>query len=517
METPAPKPSRLKKIFRRTLFVLATLVTLVALFVAEEDWRGSRAWRNYKSAMEAKGERFDAGRLIPPKVPDDENFAACPYLAHPFQKPPGSPGWTNIDSYLPTSYELPRRPGWPYGLSADLSNWAAAFQTESENSEPAERRRQIAQERPLRYGRLAATAENSQTRSPRGTASEKMDPAQAAAIVLDHLKVCEPVLAELRAASERRYCRFNVPYEAWTGPTQERAADSTLQHLEVFKGIFQVLALHASAELAAGRSDLALEDVNMMFRLEDGLKDEPLLISQLVSYSSAALLLKPIAEGLAERRWSDEQLRSLQERLGQTDLLASTVRAFYGELDILANPFFGSLIYVPRGWDRLEQLNLNRAFQEALLPRINLAEREINPTVGHACDLAMSNYPPSGAFIHHRFFAAMMLPTMFRAPEKAAAVQTDVDLIRVACALERYRLAEGNYPDQLASLSPRFIATLPHDIINGQPLKYRRTANGKFVLYSVGWNEKDDGGVVATKKDGSPDRNHGDWVLEYPD
>jgi hypothetical protein len=66
-------------------------------------------------------------------------------------------------------------------------------------------------------------------------------------------------------------------------------------------------------------------------------------------------------------------------------------------------------------------------------------------------------------------------------------------------------------------LTPRFMATLPHDIINGQPLKYRRTASGKFVLYSVGWNEKDDGGVTVTKKDGSPDRNHGDWVLEYPD
>jgi hypothetical protein len=349
-----------------------------------------------------------------------------------------------------------------------------------------------------------------------------MDPAQAAAIVLDHLQVCEPVLAELRAASLRPYCRFNVPYEDWAGPKQEQAASSTLQHLAVFKGIFQVLALHASAELAAGQTDQALADVNMMFRLEDGLQAEPLLISQLVHYSSTVLLLKPIAEGLVERRWSDAQLRFLQERLGQTDLLSSTVRAFYGERDILANRFFsgqmsdGHIHIMLRGWYHLEQLNYNRAFQEGLLPRINLAEREVNPDTSHACDLAMSNYPPTGAFIHHRIFAALMLPGA-HAPEKAAAVQTDVDLIMLACALERYRIAEGTYPDQLASLAPRFIATLPHDIINGQPLKYRRTANGRFVLYSVGWNEKDDGGVTATKKDGSQDRNRGDWVFEYPE
>ena len=49
---------------------------------------------------------------------------------------------------------------------------------------------------------------------------------------------------------------------------------------------------------------------------------------------------------------------------------------------------------------------------------------------------------------------------------------------------------------------------LPHDIIGGQPLKYHRTADARFVLYSVGWNEKDDGGVPG--KAGA----EGDWVWE---
>jgi hypothetical protein len=471
----------MKKFFRRTLFVLAVLITLGALFIAEEDWRGSRAWHNYKTQMEAKGERFDGARLIPPKVPDDENFAACEYLAHSFVKPPDSPGWTNINSYLRYPEKMPRRPGWPYGLSADMTNWAEAFGS--------------------------------------GAATEIMDPAQAAAIVLDHLKVCEPVLAELRAASHRPYCRFDLPYDDWANrANMEQAGGVTLQHLAVVKGLFQVLALHAEAELADGQNEPALADINMMFRLNDGLKDEPLLISQLVCYASTAILLQPIAQGLADHRWSDQQLRSLQERLGQINLPASTVQAYYGERDILMNPSFNGGMMTPRGWDRLEQLNLNRAFHELLLPRINLAGREVNPALGRACDLAMTNYlgSPVARYVHHRIFASMLLPALLRAPEKAAAVQTDVDLITVACALERFRLAEGAYPEQLAALTPRFITPLPHDLINGQPLKYRRKADGKFVLYSVGWNETDDGGVTATTKDGNPDRLRGDWVLEYP-
>ena len=67
----------------------------------------------------------------------------------------------------------------------------------------------------------------------------------------------------------------------------------------------------------------------------------------------------------------------------------------------------------------------------------------------------------------------------------------------VAGALERYRLTHDSYPETLDTLAPQFIAKLPHDIINGQPLKYRRMQDGLFVLYSVGWNETDDGGTVA--------------------
>ncbi len=87
----------------------------------------------------------------------------------------------------------------------------------------------------------------------------------------------------------------------------------------------------------------------------------------------------------------------------------------------------------------------------------------------------------------------------------------------MACALERYRLAHGNYPETLDALAPQFIAAVPHDIINGQPLHYRRTEDGNFVLYSVGWNEIDDGGKIVFSKGGRVDTEKGDWVWrQYP-
>ena len=49
-----------------------------------------------------------------------------------------------------------------------------------------------------------------------------------------------------------------------------------------------------------------------------------------------------------------------------------------------------------------------------------------------------------------------------------------------------------------------------------QPLHYRPAEDWQFILYSVGWNEKDDGGTVSLTKGGSVDMDNGDWVWRYP-
>jgi hypothetical protein len=110
----------------------------------------------------------------------------------------------------------------------------------------------------------------------------------------------------------------------------------------------------------------------------------------------------------------------------------------------------------------------------------------------------------------------VLIPALGAAAGRFAFAQASVDLARVACALERYRLAHGEYPAALDALAPHFIDKLPHDIINGQPLHYRPAADGRFVLYSVGWDEKDDGGIPGLRKSGGLDAEQGDWVWRYP-
>src|SRR5208282_2998674 len=67
--------------FKKFLFGLACFATLVALVYAEEDWRGWHAWQKFKHGWEAKGEKFDFASVVPPPVPDDQNFALTPVVA----------------------------------------------------------------------------------------------------------------------------------------------------------------------------------------------------------------------------------------------------------------------------------------------------------------------------------------------------------------------------------------------------------------------------------------------------
>jgi hypothetical protein len=109
------------------------------------------------------------------------------------------------------------------------------------------------------------------------------------------------------------------------------------------------------------------------------------------------------------------------------------------------------------------------------------------------------------------FLAAISMPNFSRACQTVARTQTQVNEATVACALERYRAAHGNFPETLDVLIPDLPKKLPADVIGGRPLHYRRTGSDNFLLYSVGWNETDDGGVIVRNENGYVDLNKGDW------
>ena len=293
-----------------------------------------------------------------------------------------------------------------------------------------------------------------------------------------------------------------------------------------------MLQLRADAELADGQSAKALDDVKLLLYLNNSLRNSPFLISHLVRFAIVSYDLQPIWEGLAEHKWSDEQLAELDSELAKLDFIADYGSIMRGERAFAIASFenqrrtremisytdagvvTNKLTFMPSAYFYQNELAIARMQQQWILPLVDTNSRTISPAAfqraNDAVQAQMKHYSP------YKVQALMLFPAIAATVRKFAAIQSSIDLARVACALERYRLAHGEYPESLDALAPQFIETLPHDIINGQPLHYRREANGPFVLYSVGWNETDDGGQVVLNKNGSVDREKGDWVWQYP-
>ncbi len=82
--------------------------------------------------------------------------------------------------------------------------------------------------------------------------------------------------------------------------------------------------------------------------------------------------------------------------------------------------------------------------------------------------------------------------------KREGSVIANLRLARTAVALERYRAGhENRYPESLAALAPTYLSVIPRDIFADAPLKYERHGNG-YLLYSVGSDQKDDGGSSKT-------------------
>ena len=83
--------------------------------------------------------------------------------------------------------------------------------------------------------------------------------------------------------------------------------------------------------------------------------------------------------------------------------------------------------------------------------------------------------------------------------KNAMSSEAATKIVVTAIALKRYQLKHRAYPADLNSLVPEFLSAIPLDPVDGNPLRYHPNADGTFLLYSIGVNGKDDGGVSADR------------------
>lgn len=471
METP-PTNQRIItwRRMRRALVTAAVIVTLGAVFYAEENWRGKRAWEKCKRELEAKGMNFKWEDLIPPPVPDDQNIFKVPKMVEWFVR---------LTPQHPVTNEFSQRLVHPKTSSIGGMN---AIETAADAREYLEWSDQFSAEFDL-----------------------------------------------MREALRRPYARIDGDYS--------QPMTIAIPNFMMMRNVDQTLAQRAHCYLLLGEPDKALRELTLFHDLCRVLEGAPTgkpmtLVAAMINVAVCGLYVNAIADGLQMNAWREAQLVELQRQLAEIRLTPIMPAAFQceqifsartletlsrAELVKLLSPTsdshksaFRLIKYAPSGWiyqNMVSHARLGRPFYDAfdvtnqtVSPRyLDESARAIQEAVDH-------NF-------RHNFLTSLAMPNFVKAIQTFARNQTAANQAAVACALERYRLAHGEYPETLNALTPQFIIKVPQDAV-GQPLKYCRTDGGKFSLYSVGWNETDESGETVWIKDAPlrVDVAKGDWV-----
>lgn len=506
----APVPGRRRPLtvaLRGLAAAAAVVVTLTALFYAVENWRGDRAWRRLEAELRARGEKLSVRELLPPLPPDDQNFAATPLFKELMRgwdtNAPGS-RWPANDRLR--SFRLPDYPsgkGYTNDGRGNLAEVAHAMRKANETPQAR--------------------------RNPPGRPDYPV-PAQPGAPADDVLAGLEPLsagLAEIAAALERPESQFDIRWE------DNFAA--LLPHLSHLKAIDRLFGVRALARLAKRDTEGAFADTMLGLQLPETLVGEPLIISQLVRRAMAAIAIEPLGAGIVDHQWTDRQLAEFQARLASRHYLEGFVLALEGERCLLtagleqciAHPemvrqlfdaeehskeakYIDWAVYGPHGWLRQNQAASVRRIT-AILEALRTAAAA-GPPARNALAIGESAWPPElrrpldvGLYTFFARVSESSARETHRVVETAARAETLNALAIVACALERFRIAHGAYPETLAELSPAYLGSPALDPMDGKPLRYGRLPDGSFKLYSVGPNLKDDGGVYFRKDSGDLD------------
>jgi hypothetical protein len=329
-----------------------------------------------------------------------------------------------------------------------------------------------------------------------------------------------------RAACEASQIEFPVDYAALNR--------SSITRLSEAKRLLMLLSQDALVQLHDGHPAAALADVRAGLQFVAHWDREPLLITQLVRLALARVLVDATWQLLQFPDWSDAELAQLQ--------------AAWQELDLPATAVWTAQMEVALADEALQRLTRNQYLaEEARLAKWaeTTRQRGGNPLPANGLLKRFTDRHPRWlafwlwrrdqfALIHLQQYEAFeevcreaatkgawfdpiqrKAPTFARldearpllpefvangtiglknVPVRYAEYECERQLVLTAIALERFRKAHGHLPDRLASLTPAFLASVPCDPMDGQPLRYRQKGEGSFMLYSVGADGRDDDG-----------------------
>ena len=548
--SPSDHGTRQMRRWFAPLFVVALLLIFVAGFFFEENWRGERGWRRTKAELEAKGEILDWTHYLPDPPSDDRNMMKVPGMEETFIR-----GRTKGIPISTTPFRIVSRTNYVrYGeielvndrqdAIASLANLRTNFTAKRRVARvfwgrelPAPSGFCLMERKPgAEVKRVALSGNgsidlndfgrtnNALTQAPdkveqigTNTVALLMSPGNSwygAQEFLEWSAGQSNLFAMLDEAAKRPVCwlpgDYSIP-QFWPIP-----------NYVAIRSAAQVLGARAQACLLLNRPDEAYAELERIDHLNRITAARPLtLVAAMIRVAVTGLQTSIIEQGFAMGAWEDRHCRGFIKSYGERRLLPDVIESLRsGEragiirmVEMLETEegrklieadaggslksLNASLQMMPRGWERQNLVFFAQTMQgqiDLFDTRLPIDPKRVQRD-GLEIIAGIERWSPM------RIVARMGVANILRAGQTALKVQTSINEVVIASALELYRRENGRYPGTLPDLTSKYLERIAPDLILGQSLRYQRRQNGEYALYSIAWNGTDDLGCLLANAD----------------
>lgn len=325
--------------------------------------------------------------------------------------------------------------------------------------------------------------------------SSLTDEQKTAALLLDYINgVHKATREELRKDLEEcNYYAFTKETFVESGGSKETPLPEVLlPHLAVFKGLCQNLSESAHWYAILGEREQSLSELNSALDLASLKTGSPLLMDGLVRVALVAITLDAVQKVIQNEVLQEEDLRQIQGRISQLNMIAELQHALEGE-QLFGEAMIDALHMLPEGRGSMEYaknrtpwslrlgarmigfIQLNKAsyrqtfwlWQDALEPKTQ--------TVNYEAWKKGAEGPKGFLYLLSRNLSLDLEKSCYR----FFRCQSQKDITILACALERYRLKEGVYPEKLEALIPDYLEAMPPGSGPPATLSYQLSEEGE--------------------------------------
>lgn len=320
---------------------------------------------------------------------------------------------------------------------------------------------------------------------------------QIKAIVSDYIADNTEALETLHTTTQFSKSRYPVDLSA--------GISTLMPYLGDIRKCVRTLALETALNCENNKPDKAIESFKAAIAVGRTLKDEPILISQLVKISCDNSALRSLEYLINHTELNLEQLKTieltLKDSIGQTNIK----RALIGErcfgLSAFDDP---SGIYSGRGLPiQVKFLKATGLQNKDLLAYLDLMNRQIDSIdktaterekIFKKIDSEINTLP------WYCISTKMVMPALSKCVKLHYRSQALLQLGRTAATIERYRLDNDNkLPGELTELVPGYLKEVPADPFDQKPIRYIKQGKG-YTIYSIGDDLTDNGGKEFGEK-----------------